>query len=678
MNVKPFRSNTLRLLLLVAVPSLCAAGPMRQYDSELGETITLVKSGALKQAVVQVEKNNEDTDKDILYFFEKGELFSLGSNYISSRDSWLKSDEIIQAWENDFQTNSGKLFGDIGSYLISDKTRRYDGQDYEKVMLSTRLTLNHIMLGNFDHARIEMKKTYEREKLIEAFREKEYDALKAEADKQQTGQITQLDGYPMEDLDTPEVRELKNGFQNAFAHYLAGYFFEVTDEPSLAEPGYRNALQLAPGKAIIQSALEGIGKSRLDPGKSDVLFVIETGFAPIIDSLNIPIPIPRKNGVVITPLSFPVIKPSSHVSVPPSLAVAGRQLPVETLTNIDAMARRQLKDQMPGTILRTVIRAGFKSLVQEQANKAHWLAGLIANVAAVATEQADDRNWRTLPERISVARANLPQGKHLIEFQTNAGSYQAEVEVAGRFTIVPIRITGGAVYVGQPNLAKGSAPDLVADKVIQSSGPGLPETAQPPSSSSAAAQTLPAPIALAGTGQASASAPVQPLAISGKRVTAGDTTYIGDFRFAQPSGLPSGQGVVEWRNGDRFEGRLENGMRYGKGTFTSTTAGFRYEGDWLANKQDGTGKTSFAVGDVYEGEMKEGEFHGQGTYTTKGGIRYEGGWKNGVKEGHGKTTFPDGDFWEGIFSNGERTSQGKMTLIGKPDGKPAGETPLTE
>ena len=655
--MQPLRQTTSLLLLLATLPVLCAAGPLRQYNSELGEAVRLVKSGALKDAVAQIEKNNVGADKDILYFFERGELFSLGSNYTASRDTWLKGDEIIQAWENDIRNNSSRLSGDIGSFLISDKTRRYEGQDYEKVLLSTRLTLDHIMLGNFEHARIEMKKTYEREKLIEAFREKEYEALKAEAEKQETGHIARLDGYPMEEIDTAEVRELKNGFQNAFAHYLAGYFFEVTDEPSLAEPGYRNALQLAPGKAIIQSALDGVGKVRPDPGETDVLFVIETGFAPSIDSLNIPIPIPRRNGLIITPLSFPVIKSSSPVPVPTSLSVAGRQLSVETLTNTDTMARRQLKDQMPSIILRSVIRSGFKSVVQDQANKAHWIAGLVANVVAVTTEQADDRNWRTLPERISVARTSLPQGRHVIEFQTSIGSYLMEADVAGRFTIVPIRITGQAVYVGQPNLASGNAPDFVAEKAILPSGAGLPVPGPTPAVSAVPAPSTPAPMANAPpaapaqSGEpATAALATQPPAASGKRVTAGDTTYIGDFSFAQPGGRASGQGIVEWRNGDRFEGRLEKGLRQGKGRFTSQANGFRYEG-----------------------EMKDDEFHGQGTYTSANGTRYEGNWKNGVKDGHGRLTFPDGDFWEGLFSNDERTDQGKMTFVGKTGAKHAPE-----
>jgi hypothetical protein len=459
----------------------CAGSPMRQYDDELKETVTLVRNGSVKQAIENLEKNNTPgmvtQDKDILYYLEKGELLNLGSDYSAGRDSWLKADEVVQQWEDALKTSPDKLLGDIGSYLINDKTRRYDGQDYEKVMLSTRLTLNHIMLGNYDHARIEMKKTYEREKLIEAFRDKEYDKLKEEADKEQvSGDLKQMKDYPMGELDTPEVRELKNGFQNAFAHYLAGYFFEVTGESSLAEPGYRNALQLAPNKRIVQAGLQNVGRRKPGPRESDVLFVVESGFAPAWKSITIPIPLPQQRGIVVTPLSFPIVKSVGKTFVPPSLSVAGRQLPVETLTSVDTMSRRLLKDQMPGILMRTVVRAVAKSVVQKQAQKAGIVGGLIATVATVVSEQADERSWRTLPDRISIARATLPHGKQTVEFQTGAGIYKAEVDIGNRFTIIPIRITGGAVYVGQANVMGSMRQEVLADTEIRPEA--VPETAK--------------------------------------------------------------------------------------------------------------------------------------------------------------------------------------------------------
>ena len=458
-------------LLFVSVLAGCAGNLMRQYDDELKGTVSLVNSGAVKQAIEQLEKNNASgvmsQDKDLLYYFENGELLTLDSNYSAGRDSWLKADEFVRDWEDCVNTDPSKVIGDIGSFLVNDKTRRYDGQDYEKVMLSTNLTLSHVMQGNYDLARIEMKKTYEREKLIESFREKEYDKLQEEAKSQKASiDVKQMKGYPMEELDTPEVNGLKNGFQNAFSHYLAGYFFEVTGESSLAEPGYRNALKLAPNSKIVQSGLKNVGRQRPGAKASDVLFVIESGFAPSWKSMTIPIPIPTHNGLVVTPLSFPLLKSENKGYVPSSVSVAGKQLPVETLTNLDTMARRQLKDQMPGILLRTSIRAVVKSVTQDAANKGGMVLGLLANVATVVTEQADERSWRTLPERISVARATLPQGSQTISFQTASGPYKKEVVIGNRFTIIPIRIASGAVYVGQPNILGNDLPDVVEEKVV--------------------------------------------------------------------------------------------------------------------------------------------------------------------------------------------------------------------
>lgn len=464
------------VLLFSSLLAGCVASPTRQYDGELKETVTLVKNGAVKQALQQIEKNNEPgvivKDKDILYFLEKGQLQTLDGDYPGGRETWLKADEFVRAWEDSVKTDSAKLAGDVGSFIVNDKTRRYDGQDYEKVMLSTNLTLSHVMQGNYDLARIEMKKTYEREKLIESFREKEYDKLQEDAKaKNLSVDVKQMNEYPMAELDTAEVNSLKNGFQNAFSHYLAGYFFEVTGEASLAEPGYRNALQLAPNSRLVQAGLKDVGRRRPGPKESDVLFVIESGFAPSWKSITVPIPIPRQSGFMVTPLSFPLIKSENKGFVPASVSVAGKQLPVETLTNIDAMARRQLKDQMPGILLRTVIRAVVKSVAQDQAYKGGLVLGVLTNVATVVTEQADDRSWRTLPERISVARATLPQGTQMIEFQTGSGSYKKEINIGSRFSIIPIRITDGTVYVGQPNTLGADLSELPEIAEVQPAKP---------------------------------------------------------------------------------------------------------------------------------------------------------------------------------------------------------------
>lgn len=483
-TAKPHSARRLLLPVLVASAVLagCAGSPLRSYDKEMGNTMSLLKEGNLNGALTQLESNNssvfdkkkngDDKDKtaldspsgkDILYYFEKGELLRLGSEYEPSRDAWLQADEIVRVWEDEYRLNPTKVIGDIGSFLVSDRVRRYDGQDYEKVFLSTKLMLNHIMLGNTDHARIEMKKTFERETLIKNFREQEYDKIKEEKEKQEISfKPADLleNGYPMDRLEGAEVTALKNGYQNAFAHYLAGYYFEMMGEPSLSAPGYRNALELRPDSALIRAKVNGKGKqAKPGPNEADVLFVVESGEAPAWKSVTIPLPLPINKKLIVVPLSFPVVI-SSGVYTPPSLLVSGRNLPVETLVNVDAMAKRQLKDQLPGIIGRTAIRGIVKGGVQYAAQeKAGVVGGLVAGVATVATEQADERAWRTLPAHLSIARAILPAGEQTIEFRTPRGAYRGTIMVGGKVNIVPIRIVGDFVYVGQQE-AKGSFTEL--------------------------------------------------------------------------------------------------------------------------------------------------------------------------------------------------------------------------
>ena len=63
--------------------------------------------------------------------------------------------------------------------------RRYEGYDYEKVMLTTQMALNLLALNDFDGARTEIKKTHEREAVIADLRDKEY--LKREDEAQRKG-----------------------------------------------------------------------------------------------------------------------------------------------------------------------------------------------------------------------------------------------------------------------------------------------------------------------------------------------------------------------------------------------------------------------------------------------------------------------------------------------------------
>ncbi len=439
---------------LIALLASGCAGSMRSYDSELKQTVGMASSGRIDQALQDLEKNNSGADKDLLYFLEKGELLRLKNQIPESRDAWLLADEKVKIWEEEAKTSPEKLIGNIGSVLINDKTRRYDGQDYEKVMLSTRLALDHLALWNWDAARIEIKKTHEREGIIAELRAKEVANVEEEAKQRNVRtEVKDLKGYPVETLNDPEVTALKNGYQSAFSHYLSGFVYEAMNEPGLAAPGYRKAVELRPDIKWLEDGLKGLETRarKLKRNESDVLFVVEAGSAPSRESVSIPIPVPYKNTWGAVPISFPVIRSDKSVFLPGQLGVGGNMsVPVFPVTNIDAMARRALKDDMPGIVLRGTIRAIAKTVAQKQASDRDGLLGLLVTIAAVVTESADERVWRTLPSHILIGRATLPAGRHNISINGPFGLKTVTVDVAGRHTLIPLRLMGGALYLAQP------------------------------------------------------------------------------------------------------------------------------------------------------------------------------------------------------------------------------------
>jgi hypothetical protein len=468
-------------LAAAALLTLSVAG-CAGYSEQTAGVMTASRAGNVDQALATLESKNTSKDKDLLYYFEKGELLRQKGSYDDSRASWLMADEKVRGWEDDVRTDPSKLLGDIGSVLLNDTTRRYDGRDYEKVFLSVRIAGDHISVGDWDSARTEIKKMHEREAIIAEYRSKEMDAATSAADAKgiKAKSYKDLNGYPIETLDDPAVRALKNSYESAFANYLAGFVYEVLGEPGLAAPGYRKAAEMRPNVPLVDDGLKSLDRRMSTRGKTgtvDTLIVIEAGTAPAIQSVTLPmmLPIPSKRGmnVIATPLSWPVIRPDPTAIAPAAVTIDDRTVPAILLTDVNVMARRALSDEMPGIITRSAVRAISRAVAQvaidqstEGSKGNAQLAGavfsLITKVAAVATEVADERIWRTLPGTYSVARVSLPAGTHKIALPTGAGVQMREVQVGGQYAVVALRVIGNNLYVAQsPISAQQLAPAVV-------------------------------------------------------------------------------------------------------------------------------------------------------------------------------------------------------------------------
>ncbi|MCQ9425967.1 hypothetical protein NRB16_20830 [Pseudomonas sp. LJDD11] len=440
-------SRALTALTLVAAVQLAGCSAFRSYDNELKETNQHMTSGNIVGALATLEKNNTSADKDLLYYFEKGELLRASGDLDGSQAAWRSADKVIYTWEESVKLDTDKYLAQFGSFLVNDKVRRYEGYDYEKVMLTTQMALNLLARNDFDGARTEIKKTHEREAVIADLRDKEY--LKSEQEAQEKGVKTQfkdLQGYPVASLDAPEVVGLKNSYQSAFSHYLSGFVYEALGEKGLAAPGYRKAVELRPNTPLLEDALKKLDGDASKSGESEVLLVIQSGFAPARDSVRIPLPLPISGNLVITPLSFPVIRADTSTASFNQVTLDGKAVNLTLLNSTTDMSRRALRDDMPGIILRTTVRAITRGVAQKQLNDVNPLAGLAVGIASAVTEGADTRTWRTLPDRTLVARIRLPQGQHLVSLPNTLGSSQVQFKVDKPYQVVSVRALGNQVF----------------------------------------------------------------------------------------------------------------------------------------------------------------------------------------------------------------------------------------
>jgi uncharacterized protein len=448
------RSYLLPVTVALALTG-CATGPT--HDSKLASSIAATTKGDIDDAIIHLEKQiaSGSNKADLLLNLEKGELLRIGARYRDSQAAFEVADVKIKEWEELAKSAPDKLMAQVGAVFMGDASRTYEGQDYEKVMLTTRMAMNRLNLGDLDTARVDIKRTHEREAIIAEFRARETaEAEKEAADKGIATASKELNGYPVETLNDPEVLKLKNGYQNALSHYLAGFVYEALNEPGLAAPGYRKAIELRPDLPVLEEGLRGLDQRtsfRRQKNMTDVLFIVESGNAPARQSKKIAFPVPVPSGLITVSFSFPVIYPekdSLHLS---QVNLGSLSLPAALVTDFNVMARKALKEELPGIQARAAVRAIGKGIIQDQANKRLGMfGGLVGNIIAAATEpEADDRMWRGLPERVFIARSFVAPGEYEVRIP-NQGDSNKKLAIGGRYMVIPVRMFKNKTYFGEP------------------------------------------------------------------------------------------------------------------------------------------------------------------------------------------------------------------------------------
>ena len=435
----------------------CANNPFSSYKLKSDKILRSVYNN---QPSILPETYGNVSSPDILFFMEYGTFLKLINDYQNSNIQLNKAQLLIESWVNSWQNSmSGNILNSSMQMLINDNVVDYGPKGYEKTMLATYKALNNVSLGNSEFARIEIKRMYQIEQAIYNYNQVLYDKeknilnkIKANSTESKLYQEI-LHKYNFNDINAPAVLALKNSYQVAYAHYLAGFIFEALNEPSLSRPGYLKSGQLMPLNKLPQQSIDNIDNGvKHKINYSNVLIIQEVGHAAQIKSENLYFPFYTYIDGHVCPnninIFFPKLIYDQQNNLIYNYSIDGKIIQQELFTNFDLMAARALHDNMPHIIMRNIASAIRSiSMSNISCSQGSSLLNLISIVTNSLLDNADERTWVLLPSKVYLSRIPLKFGKHRLQINVNGRNFNKEINIDRPYQIINMRIIGDKLYI---------------------------------------------------------------------------------------------------------------------------------------------------------------------------------------------------------------------------------------
>jgi hypothetical protein len=353
-------------------------------------------------ASLSSDKSNEG---QFWYWLNLARLQQANGDYSTSIQSFDKAYAILDDYENRASISLRNIGSFIGSSLMSKGAETYYGKGYERTLMHTLNALNYMMLNDFEGAAVEMRRMEQRQEFW--LKESEAKIKKASEDKEKArAQGSDTSRIPASYslasmLEDQEVRALANNYQDPFSYTLSSIIMDVSGQGAASgdfdEVSLKRAMTLNPdvSKAFVKLP----NTASLQKNKMDVTLIVLAGEAPALKVEKIRFPL--FNGANYTSVDLPSY--ASPINDITTLTVTTDQLKLQPprLLKTDIMAYKTLKDELPGELAKSVVRATTKAIATKQASDQFGnLGGLVASlVFDVGSTYADSgfRNWEMMP-----------------------------------------------------------------------------------------------------------------------------------------------------------------------------------------------------------------------------------------------------------------------------------------
>jgi hypothetical protein len=403
----------------------------------LRELNTYILKNEFAPAAAQIEKRKPSYGEKnaLLYYLDRGMLLQLAGQYVDSNQALETAKKVAR----DLYTKS--VTAHLSTFLVNDLMTPYYGEDFERALIHVFSAVNYAALSDGEAALVECRQ------LDSFFRALPFDGQRAAY--QDDAFARYLAGLLYEDRG--EINDAFISYMKSLAAYDSYATVYKTPRPAhLAKDALRTAKWLGfsdkaaeiqkrwgpvtPGEPVAPNSGEVVllHYSGLGPEKVDSFFEISVynGW-PYVEQVNTKsqddTSVEQARSVMRSLAADKMIR----VAFPKYRrnAVRVKTMEVESgsttargvlVEDVGAIAVRNLDDRVLRTRARAIARAVVKYLLSQkigdaaEKNNENWgfLVKTILQAASAATEVADKRSWRTLPDHIAMARLSLPAGDH--------------------------------------------------------------------------------------------------------------------------------------------------------------------------------------------------------------------------------------------------------------------------
>ncbi|MEI7900278.1 MAG: hypothetical protein WCK89_08490 [bacterium] len=427
---------------------------------KVDQALSSLRAGDDPTALVWSEKLKQSVYSKQLGYLETGRIRMLSGDFWGSSTNFAAViDTVIEKTENGPVLKMGSVGATVMAATVTDdRTRTYDVPAYEFIQSLHYQMLNHLFLRNLDAAGVEARRAvFAQDAIAEKYGKEVQDARDQSAGSSKNAAAFSKVDAQMQGM-APVIEMTRSSFENGLAWYLCGVLFEQQDDISNAALSYRKAWELVPGNPHVQKdflrlirtqdaemfkglvAQAGVDPKTLVRNRTEVILIVEESFVSQRQSVKIPLPIPGVN--TLTSVDFPIYQDPAYA--PMALDVREKEvscgLSAQALS-LQSLAYRDLKEKMPGIVIRNVTRAATRIAAQEVANHANDYAkyGVMAfNAVSAVINKADTRAWYTLPMSSQLYRGGVAPGEHLFELRN---------QVTGFVTRFPVTVAEGETRI---------------------------------------------------------------------------------------------------------------------------------------------------------------------------------------------------------------------------------------